>query len=116
MKDESEKLRGEGADFIVYVLHDGFEKSQTGSVTGSQLSSYYDISLSDGYVDLVFEGHTHRQYSLEDEYGVYHLQGGGDNDGITHAEVQINFANGAVSVREADTVPTRQYAGGRSAD
>ena len=109
VKDESEKLRGEGADFIVYVLHDGFEKSQTGSVTGSQLSSYYDISLSDGYVDLVFEGHTHRQYSLEDEYGVYHLQGGGDNDGITHAEVQINFANGAVSVREADTVPTRQY-------
>lgn len=109
VKEESEKLRGEGADFIVYVLHDGFGQSKTGTVTSSQLSSYYDISLSDGYVDLVFEGHTHQRYLLQDEYGVYHLQGGGDNDGITHAEVAINFVNGSVTVQDAELVSTREY-------
>ena len=62
VKAESNKLREMGADFIVYSLHDGYDDSVSGSsvATSTQLSGYYDIMLSSGYVDLVFEGHTHQ--------------------------------------------------------
>ena len=111
VKTESQKLRGEGADFIVYLLHDGYgsNKTNTTSVSNSQIGSYYDASLSDGYVDLVFEGHTHKKYILTDSYGVYHLQGGGDNDGISHVEIAINIANGKSTVQEAELVSTMRY-------
>ncbi len=111
VKKESDRLRTEGADFIVYSLHDGYEKSQsgTGTITQNKLSSYYDPSLSDGYVDLVFEGHTHQSYVLKDSAGVYHLQNGGDNDGISHTEVMINFANGTSFVSEAEFIETDEY-------
>lgn len=113
VKAESERLRNEGVDFIVYVIHDGYEQSSTGSVAsvnGSKLSYYYDTSLSDGYVDLVFEGHTHQGYRLQDEYGVYHLQHRGDNKGgISHVEVAINTIDNSASVLEAELVSTDKY-------
>ena len=108
VKAESDRLRSEGVDFIVYTLHDGYGSTESGTVkqvTGSDLRFYYDTSLSDGYVDLVFEGHTHQGYRLQDEYGVYHLQNRGDNKGgISHVEVAINTANGTSSVRVAELV------------
>ena len=113
VKDEATKLRNEGADYIVYLLHDGYEQSKSStatSVLGSQLEYYYDASLSDGYVDLVFEGHTHQRYILKDEHGVYHLQNKGDNKGVSHAEIVINTANGSNSVRYADLISTGTYA------
>lgn len=109
VKTESDKLRSEGADFIVYVLHDGNGSSATGSVSDGQLSSYYDISLSDGYVDLVFEGHTHQSYLQTDSLGIRHLQGGGDNKGITHAQISINTANQNTAVQESEFIPTSAY-------
>ena len=112
VKAESEKLRQAGADFIVYAIHDGYGSSNNGSqqtVSGSQLRSYYDPSLSQGYVDLVFEGHSHKTYLLVDEYGVYHLQGGGDNDGITHAEIGINSITGTYSVTDREVLYTSVY-------
>ncbi len=109
VKAESEKLRGQGADFIVYLLHDGSGNSKSGAVSNNQLQSYYDPSLSDGYVDLVFEGHTHQKYVQTDSYGVYHLQGGGDNDGITHVEVAINTTTGKGTVQTAELVDTSDY-------
>lgn len=111
--DEAERLRSEGADFIVYSLHDGFGSSSSGtvtSITGNQLSSYYDTDLSKGYVDLVFEGHTHQKYLLKDAYGVYHLQNRGDNKGgIMHAEIQINAITGSFTVSEVELVSTSAY-------
>lgn len=94
--DEAERLRDAGADFIVYSIHDGYE------------SSNYS-TLTDGYVDLVFEGHTHQSYVKRDTNGVYHLQNGGDNDGISHVEVKINFANGKNSVNTARFLDTDMY-------
>ena len=111
VKAESEKLRAQGADLIVYMLHDGLGRSTSGTVSANQMASYYDIDLSDGYVDLVFEGHTHQSYYAKDIYGVYHLQGGGDNKGITHAEISVNTANGNVATRQADVISTGVYAG-----
>ena len=110
--DEATRLRQEGADFIVYSIHDGYEDSRPNAVTNvtaAKVAGYYDTDLSDGYVDIVFEGHTHQRYILKDEHGVYHLQGGGDNKGVTHAKVYINIATGKVSVTEADLVPTENY-------
>lgn len=110
VKAESEKLRAQGADFIIYSLHDGYERSVSGgTVSGSQLSSYYDTELSDGYVDLVFEGHIHKNYVFQDEFGVYHLQGGGENDGLSHVELQFNTANGTSEVVEAEFVSSKVY-------
>lgn len=113
VKNESDRLRENGADFIVYLLHDGYGKTQTGAVkqvTSSQISSYYDTSLSDGYVDLVFEGHTHQGYRLQDEYGVYHLQNRGDNKGgISHAEIAINTVTNDSTVRVAELISTDRY-------
>lgn len=94
VKAEANSLRAQGADFIVYTVHDGYEA--------------YDVALSD-YVDLVFEGHTHQSYTKKDAKGVYHLQDGGDNDGISHTQVKINFANEKAVVEEAKFISTSVY-------
>ena len=112
VKTESEHLREHGADLIVYVLHDGNGTNTSGTVTDGKLASYYDISLSDGYVDLVFEGHTHKGYSQIDSHGVYHLQHKGDNSGgISHAEITINYLTGTYRVTEANLIRTAVYSG-----
>ena len=105
VKAEATRLREEeGVDFIIYALHDGIGKSWstikefTGNLYNED-GDYYDVSLSDGYIDLVFEGHSHQNYIVKDQYGVYHLQNGGDNKkGITHANVVINFDTGENTV------------------
>lgn len=110
---ESAKLQAEGADFIVYVLHDGYDQSKGGSVTRAsdrQFSGYYDTALSDGYVDLVFEAHTHQRYILQDSSGVYHLQNGGDNEGISTVKVSINSVTGTHTVRNPKLIATGTYA------
>ena len=112
VKAESEKLRAEGADYIVYSIHGGFGSNSSASmVQTSSLRGYYDASLSkDGYVDLVFEGHTHKSYAFEDEYGVPHLQNGGDNSGVSHVEVRLNFANGYDRVSVSEIIKPSRYA------
>ncbi len=113
VKAEAEALKSRGADFIVYLLHDGYGNTNTGSVqnvSSSQISSYYDTALSDGYVDLVFEGHTHQGYRLIDQNGVHHLQNRGDNKGgISHVEVGINTITGTNNFTEIDLITTGQY-------
>jgi 2',3'-cyclic-nucleotide 2'-phosphodiesterase (5'-nucleotidase family) len=111
VKAESERLRQEGADCIVYLLHDGYGQSHSNpSIPSSQIKSYYDVALSDGYVDIVFEGHTHQSYILQDEHGVYHMQHKGDNyGGISHVEVGINSVNSKVKVNVARLVATSSY-------
>ena len=113
VKEESEMLRSQGADFIVYIIHDGLGDSFSHapeSVTDRQIASYYDASLSEGYVDLVFESHTHQEYLLVDDEGVYHLQHGGDNTGgISHAQVQIHAIDGTCQVLEANLIDDNEY-------
>lgn len=103
VKTESTRLKGEGCDFIVYSIHDGYGKSSSATaaqkVSKSDISHYYDVALSDGYVDLVFEGHTHQHYILQDDYGVYHIQGGGENSYVSCAEVSFNLLSGKYTVK-----------------
>ena len=113
VKAEAERLRAQGVDFIVYSIHDGYESTNNSTVTsvqGSQISSYYDTSLSNGYVDLVFEGHTHQGYRLKDEYGVYHLQNRGDNKGgISHVEISINTVTMVSDVQIVELISVSKY-------
>ncbi|MBQ7408044.1 MAG: bifunctional metallophosphatase/5'-nucleotidase [Clostridia bacterium] len=95
VKEESQKLRNQGADVIIFAVHDGM---------GS-----YDQSLSNGYVDLVFEGHTHNSYCKTDDYNVYHVQGGGENEGISHAEITVNFVTDDVKINTARVVKNYSY-------
>jgi 2',3'-cyclic-nucleotide 2'-phosphodiesterase (5'-nucleotidase family) len=90
---ESDRLRSNGADFILLSIHDGSA----------------DIDLSKEHVDLVFEGHTHKSYVRPDKHGVYHLQGGGDNDGIVHVEAVINVAGGESIVKTAEFISADVY-------
>ena len=95
VKAEADRLRAEGVDFIIYSLHDD--------------DASYQSVLSDGYVDIVFEAHTHQSYVNTDSYGVYHLQGGGENKGFTYALVSINSANGNTKVTNASVVKSSAY-------
>lgn len=111
--EESARLRAAGADFIVYVIHDGYGDSKSASATpieSYQLQDYYDADLSDSFVDLVFEGHTHQRYILEDPFGIYHLQNKGDNKGISHASVRINPVTGSYTVLDTSLIATGVYA------
>lgn len=95
VKAEANRLKAAGADCIVYSLHDGTEG--------------YDTSLSNGYVDVVFEGHTHSRYVKKDSYGVYHLQGGGENKNISHATLSVNIATNSVQTNKAETISSSVY-------
>ncbi len=99
---EAKRLREEeGCDFIVYSIHDGgsgFSSSGVVSVKNSDMT-YYDTALSDGYVDLVFEAHTHKGYTLKDEHGVYHMQAQSDNRSVARADVTIDLARGRHTVK-----------------
>ena len=112
VKAESEKLRKQGAQIIVYSLHDGHNKSSsgTGMIADDTLKGYYDVSLSSGgYVDIVFEAHTHQSYVLKDAYGIYHLQGGGENKGISHIEIALNAVNNNKRITESEIVSNTIY-------
>ncbi len=100
VQSEATRLREEGCDLIVYSIHDGgtgFSSSGVNTVTNSDME-WYDTALSNGYVDLVFEGHTHTRYILKDEYGVYHLQASSENRYISCADVTYNLVTGNFEV------------------
>lgn len=113
VKAEAEKLRKEGADFIIYTIHDGYDQTTTDTqalaVTQQDIASYYDTTLSDGYVDLVFEADSHYWYLLTDQHGISHLQAGGNNQGISHVTVMINQANGNFTLLTTELVSTGKY-------
>lgn len=112
IKAESERLReDEDVDFVVLSLHDGNESGTSSEkfINASSLSGYYDATLSNGYVDVVFEGHTHKSYIYFDNQYVYHMQAGGENKGISHIEFSVNFANGKNSVNTAEIVKSSTY-------
>ena len=110
VKEESQRLRELGCELIIYSIHDGNENySSTEYPSESEMRSYYDVSLSNGYVDVVFEGHSHNSYVHVDKYGVYHLQNGGYDNGISHVELKVNTVKDTVSVSTAEIVENNEY-------
>lgn len=115
VKAESTRLREEEeCEIIVYSLHDGntFSRSQTYANDEDFMTDkgyyYYDTSLSDGYVDLVLEGHTHQSYVVKDKYDVYHMQAGGENRAIGISQFTYNVVTKTKSV-SAETVSSSTY-------
>ena len=101
VKDEATRLRQEmGCDIIVYSIHDGDSNSE---------SYAYDESLSNGYVDIVFEGHTHYSYTKTDSYGVYHVQAGGYNKGISFANLEYNLITGTLAYGSVRVMRSNEY-------
>lgn len=100
VKAESTRLRQQGADVIVYSLHDARVSNKY----------YYDESLSNGYVDLVFEGHSHTTVFEKDGYGVWHLQAGGDNTtGLSYAKIEVDLTQKKTNTTDAKIVRTSEY-------
>ena len=95
IKNESEKLKSDGVDVIILSIHDGYEN--------------YDVSLSNGYVDAVFEGHTHQSYVMADEYGIYHIQGGGDNVAVSNLIMSYNIITDTIGITAANVIKTSEY-------
>ncbi len=99
VKDEATKLRENGADIIIYSLHDDTNGGNTN----------YDDALSNGYVDVVFEGHSHQAYVKNGSNGVVHIQGGGENYGLSHVEITINSLTGNKQITEKNVITNSNY-------
>lgn len=117
VKAEATRLRSEeGCDLIVYSLHDGSTqgsssvKNVSGKLTGDSGIVYYDTALSDGYVDLVFEGHTHKGYMIRDKHGVYHMQTGGNNDAISFVQIYYNLVSDSYEVKKTELLSNKEFA------
>ena len=97
VKQEAIRLRNEEhCDFIIYSLH-----GATYATSSDDKIDQYDVSLSSGhYVDLVLEGHTHKQYAYLDNGGVYHLQCHGYNQDFYKVSVNLDIANKKVEIDE----------------
>lgn len=110
VKEESVKLKEEGADIIVYSLHDGYSRynkndsSNASTLYSSEIDGFYDVSLSNGYVDVVLEGHTHKNYVYKDEGGVYHIQSGSSRQYLAHVDVDVDQKTGDVKVNKVENI------------
>lgn len=97
VKNESVRLRNdEKCDFIIYSIH-------------GPTKDYQDELSSGGYVDLVFEGHSHEQYVNKDSYGIYHLQGYGYNKSISHVSLAVDPSSKAISISKAESIATTTF-------
>ncbi len=111
VKAEATRLRQEeGCHFIVYSIHEGYNQSYDGIYPHQNNMSWYSLELSQGYVDLVFEGHTHRSYILQDRHGVYHLQAGGYNQGISFAGICYNLVTNTYEIQTVEILGHEEYA------
>ena len=114
VKNESTRLRNEeDCDFIVYSVHDGDDcKDNIPAIYDD-----YDLTLSSGhYVDIVFEGHSHKDYRLKDEAGVWHIQGAAYNQTFNHVAVEIDPNTGRFDISAPEAVVTNNYVNTVSAD
>lgn len=97
VKEESTRLRNEeNCDFIIYSLH-------------GPTSDYQEELSSGKYVDVCFEGHTHKQYSTVDSYGVYHLQGAGYNESFSHLELLANKNSKEITIKDTTPIVTSSF-------
>ena len=60
-------------------------------------------------MDLVFEADSHFWYVLEDRQGVYHLQAGGNNEGLSYASVMIDKSSGEHYIINAELLAAGKY-------
>lgn len=97
--NEARRLKDdEDCQIVVYSLHDSFDKS-----------GYQNSISTSKYVDVVFEGHTHTEYAKTDDYGIYHIQSGSYNSGISHATLTYNPKTKSVDTSLAENISTKSW-------
>lgn len=116
VKEEATRLRNAGCHLIVYSIHAGYDNSYEGVRDMASNLGYYNLELSQGYVDIVFEAHTHQRYVIRDKHGVYHLQGGGENSGLSFANICYNLTTNSYEVEETVVLNQSTYADPSLAD
>ena len=116
VKEEATRLRQEGCHLVIYSIHAGYDNSYSGIKDMSSNLGYYNLGLSEGYVDLVFESHSHQSYIIRDKHGIYHLQGGGYNSGISFANICYNLVTNTHEVEEVKILDTDVYEDNSLAD
>lgn len=95
VKNEAIRLKSEEkCDFVIYSLHEDDQN--------------YDIELSN-YVDLVLEGHTHKNYVRTDARGIYHIQSAGYNKTINYISIDINTTKDTFVVNKTKSIYTNDY-------
>ena len=95
VKYEAKSLKDQGCDIVIYSVHDD--------------DSAYNIELSKEYVDIVFEGHTHKNYIRKDDKGVYHLQGAGYNNSFSYIKIDVDTKNDTFKVIDFESIFTHDY-------
>ncbi len=101
VQNEAKRLReDEDCDIIVYSLHSD--------------SDDYDYVLSNknsgsGYVDVVFEGHTHSSYTSVDSYGVVHIQAGAYNEAMSCVSFSFDIISGDYSLSGYNIISSSVY-------
>jgi 2',3'-cyclic-nucleotide 2'-phosphodiesterase/3'-nucleotidase len=104
IREESNRLRDLGADFIIYLVHNGVSSSSSSSSYDNvnfyspSLGGYSETHTSSRYVDFVIEGHTHQSYQIKDSAGVWHVQNNGDGQSLYKTSVSFNYANNKYNV------------------
>ncbi|MGM9873924.1 MAG: bifunctional metallophosphatase/5'-nucleotidase [Bacilli bacterium] len=95
VKNEATRLRNEeNCQFIIYGTHADY--------------SEYDVSLSDGYVDLVFEGHSHQNYVNTDANNVIHLQTGGYDKQISNVSLSYSSSSNSFTFTKYENIATSE--------
>ena len=103
VRNEALNLRNQGAQFIIYLVHDGADGFPS---SDSYFRDFYSNSLSD-YIDLVIEGHTHMQYIYLDESQTYHVQTSSYGQNINH--IQIALSEDGLEVINVENIDLYQY-------
>lgn len=117
VKAEAVRLRQEeGCHLVIYSIHDGYETSYPDVYDHPGRLGYYDLDLSQGYIDLVFESHSHKRYIMRDQHGVYHLQAGGYNSGISFANICYNLVTNTYELQTVEILGHEDYADPSLAD
>ena len=97
--NEARRLKeDENCQIVVYSLHDSIDES-----------GYQNNISTSKYVDIVFEGHTHAEYAKKDDYGIYHIQSGSYNSGISHATLTYNPKTKSVDTSLAENISTKSW-------
>lgn len=95
--DEARKLKEEeNCQVVVYSLHDN-------------TAGYQDSISQSGYVDVVFEGHSHTQYATKDNYGIYHVQSSAYGAQISHVTLTYDISSKTTKVETANSISTLTF-------
>ncbi len=109
VQDEAKRLREEeGCNFIVYSKHNG-DESESGSKTSALDNALTNKASGKGYVDIVLEAHSHKNYIKRDNNGVYYVQAGSYNSAMSSTSIQIDIVNNTATVEKPKLVSSSTY-------